>query len=303
MSDQETHQHGGFIATTTVPDNGDHPITTTTTTTATARAEISGHHGTLKRRSPSPSSVQEPNPKKLNLNGFTRLNLPLANPIEPSKHSLYRTLSAPISSSPNLQPQPTVLPNPLSPENVRTTSASPSPSPTHCASLPLPIPAAMRRSVSDIASPAYQQVLKTIASPASVCSDSSIRGKSPNFEKVMRLEEMTKEISHWCAETMRQFEQFDEENGGSDDNNNPQEWCEEATCQVEQFHEEDAEEDGPDDNNRQELQEDDPVTETEEAVSVDRAGDCLTIHFECPCGKGYQILLSGKNCYYKLVQY
>lgn len=43
-------------------------------------------------------------------------------------------------------------------------------------------------------------------------------------------------------------------------------------------------------------------TETEtEAVSVERAGECLVLHFKCPCKKGYQILLSGSNCYYKLM--
>lgn len=43
-------------------------------------------------------------------------------------------------------------------------------------------------------------------------------------------------------------------------------------------------------------------TETgEEAVSVERTGECLVLHFKCPCTKGYQILLSGNNCYYKLM--
>lgn len=35
----------------------------------------------------------------------------------------------------------------------------------------------------------------------------------------------------------------------------------------------------------------------EEAVSVEWAEKCLSIHFKCPSGKGYQILLSGNNCY------
>ncbi|KAK0570977.1 hypothetical protein LWI29_009395 [Acer saccharum] len=39
----------------------------------------------------------------------------------------------------------------------------------------------------------------------------------------------------------------------------------------------------------------------EESVSVERAGECLIIHFKCPCGKGYRILISGRNCYYKLM--
>ncbi|KAK4357556.1 hypothetical protein RND71_023166 [Anisodus tanguticus] len=41
----------------------------------------------------------------------------------------------------------------------------------------------------------------------------------------------------------------------------------------------------------------------EEAVSVERMGSCLILHFKCPCGKGYQILLCGNNCYYKLTDF
>ena len=41
--------------------------------------------------------------------------------------------------------------------------------------------------------------------------------------------------------------------------------------------------------------------EYEEAVSVEWAEKCLSIHFKCPCGKGYQILFSGDKCFYKIV--
>lgn len=41
--------------------------------------------------------------------------------------------------------------------------------------------------------------------------------------------------------------------------------------------------------------------ENQEAVSVGVIGDCLSLDFNCPCGKGYQIVLSGKKCYYKLL--
>ncbi|CAN4121921.1 unnamed protein product [Withania somnifera] len=41
----------------------------------------------------------------------------------------------------------------------------------------------------------------------------------------------------------------------------------------------------------------------EEAVWVERMGSCLILHFKCPCGKGYQILLYGNNCYYKLTNF
>lgn len=42
---------------------------------------------------------------------------------------------------------------------------------------------------------------------------------------------------------------------------------------------------------------------TQEAVFVEKSGECLVLHFNCPCGNGYQILLSGNNCYYKLTTF
>ncbi|RAL41989.1 hypothetical protein DM860_016364 [Cuscuta australis] len=38
-----------------------------------------------------------------------------------------------------------------------------------------------------------------------------------------------------------------------------------------------------------------------ESVWVEKAGEGLVIHFKCPCKKGYEILLAGNNCYYKLI--
>ncbi|XP_065858878.1 uncharacterized protein [Euphorbia lathyris] len=43
------------------------------------------------------------------------------------------------------------------------------------------------------------------------------------------------------------------------------------------------------------------VTDSEEAVYVERSGESLIVHFKCPCSKGFQILLSGTDCYYKLL--
>ncbi|RDX90324.1 hypothetical protein CR513_27831, partial [Mucuna pruriens] len=40
--------------------------------------------------------------------------------------------------------------------------------------------------------------------------------------------------------------------------------------------------------------------DSEEAVSVEWADKCLSLVFRCPCGKGYEVLLSENNCYYKL---
>ncbi|GKV50075.1 hypothetical protein SLEP1_g56791 [Rubroshorea leprosula] len=41
--------------------------------------------------------------------------------------------------------------------------------------------------------------------------------------------------------------------------------------------------------------------EIEDAVWVEKTGECLAVHFKCPCSKGYQILLSRGKCYYKLM--
>ncbi|GKV47830.1 hypothetical protein SLEP1_g54689 [Rubroshorea leprosula] len=43
------------------------------------------------------------------------------------------------------------------------------------------------------------------------------------------------------------------------------------------------------------------VEEIEDVVWVEKTGECLVVHFKCPCGKGYQILLSGGKCYCKLM--
>ncbi|KAL7258350.1 hypothetical protein ACSBR1_004469 [Camellia fascicularis] len=57
-----------------------------------------------------------------------------------------------------------------------------------------------------------------------------------------------------------------------------------------------------DDNNNGAPEKDEPeITECEEAVSVERSGKWLIVHIKCSCGKGYQILLYGNICYYKLM--
>ncbi|WCJ25923.1 hypothetical protein M5689_007776 [Euphorbia peplus] len=43
------------------------------------------------------------------------------------------------------------------------------------------------------------------------------------------------------------------------------------------------------------------VTESDEHVFAERTGDSLIVHFKCPCSRGFQILLSGTHCYYKLL--
>ncbi|XVF06496.1 hypothetical protein REPUB_Repub06bG0053300 [Reevesia pubescens] len=88
-----------------------------------------------------------------------------------------------------------------------------------------------------------------------------IKEESPSGKRLKRMRERMKEMSQWWDEAMREVED---------------------ACTTEAI------------KNDGEL-------DCEEAVRVEKVGECLDLHFKCPCGKGYQILLSGKNCYYKLI--
>lgn len=88
------------------------------------------------------------------------------------------------------------------------------------------------------------------------------------------------EMKQWCDEVMREEDEEDDCEGAED---------EKVLSKVAVL------------GLMQMLMQDDDGGDAEEAVSVEWAEKCLSIHFKCPCGKGYQILLSGNNCYYKLV--
>ncbi|OMO95207.1 hypothetical protein CCACVL1_05496 [Corchorus capsularis] len=89
----------------------------------------------------------------------------------------------------------------------------------------------------------------------------SIEEDRPSAKRVKRMKEWMKEMNQWVYESSR-------EDGD--------------VCNTEATKE-------------------DSEVDCEEAVRVQKIGDCLDLLFKCPCGKGYQILLSGQNCYYKLI--
>ncbi|MBA0860569.1 hypothetical protein Goshw_018946 [Gossypium schwendimanii] len=110
-----------------------------------------------------------------------------------------------------------------------------------------------------------------IFSPAKSLSRSSssyemgvelIKEESPSAKRLKRMKERMKEMSNWWGEAMREVE--------------------DVLCTTEAI-------------------KDNGEPDCEEAVRVEKIGECLDLHFKCPCGKGYKILLSGKNCYYKLI--
>ncbi|KAF5736425.1 hypothetical protein HS088_TW14G00567 [Tripterygium wilfordii] len=124
-----------------------------------------------------------------------------------------------------------------------------------------PLPPSLRRSVSD-----------PMPSPAKSLSRSSSSNemgveRSPNSMRMKRMKEGLKEMTIWCEELLHEEE-------------------EEATAEKNSY------------SNAAKV---DCGAEFSEAVNVERTGDCLTINFKCPCGNGYQILLSGSSCYYKLI--
>ncbi|KAI8545727.1 hypothetical protein RHMOL_Rhmol07G0060800 [Rhododendron molle] len=261
-------------------------------------------HRSMKKRSPSSStpSLQEPNSKKISLrpsscyglntqcqcltscktlDGFTKIPFPITSPFSwaspdssQSAPTLRRCVSDPVSS-PRINSKggdtSGVLTNhPLSPEDAKIVAASASTlSPAKAgssASVTLPVVSAiLRRSFSD---PSPK------ASRAAMTQPELKRMKRRDLQRMKRMKDGMREMRQWLDEVMREGEEEEvEEDGGSellDDKNG-----------------------APKDQ--------EPETESEEAVSVETSGKVLIIHIKCPCGKGFRILLYGNNCYYKLL--
>ncbi|XP_042029463.1 uncharacterized protein LOC121776358 [Salvia splendens] len=104
-------------------------------------------------------------------------------------------------------------------------------------------------------------------------SRSPSRGENPSAKRLKRMKERLKVMSEWWNQVASEDDD-DEENLESENDSDPKEECE-------------GEAEIP----------------SQEAVFVEKSGECLVLHFKCPCGDGYQILLSGNNCYYKLTNF
>ncbi|KAM4127498.1 hypothetical protein ACJW30_02G094700 [Castanea mollissima] len=225
----------------------------------------------MKRRSPaSSSSFQDP------LNTFS-------SDSEPKPKKLFqdpvlrRTVSDPDpfpSGSGFQAPNPN---NSLSPEQhprstgtVNVIPATPSSNP----GLP-PLPPTLRRSVSD-PNPSPAKTYSRSSSSGDVSVDltkedtPNSNSNSNSKKRLRRMKDCMREMSKWCEEVMRE--------------------------------QEDPEEEEQEDTNVHAVTKNNSAQDLEESVFVERVGEeGLTVHFKCPCGKGYQILLSGRNCYYKLM--
>ncbi|KAF2285567.1 hypothetical protein GH714_005547 [Hevea brasiliensis] len=151
------------------------------------------------------------------------------------------------------------------PESAKTVGATAvaTPGSKAAASLP-PRPPMLRRTVSD---PSPNKSF----SRSSSCDDVTV-DESPQYKWLRKMRDCMKEMNQWCVELMP---------GG--------------------VMGEDEQEDKGTQGNTANATKAGSVIEYEEAVCVERTGECLVVHFKCPCGKGYQILLSGRDCYYKLI--
>ncbi|XP_052729461.1 uncharacterized protein LOC128195550 [Vigna angularis] len=97
---------------------------------------------------------------------------------------------------------------------------------------------------------------------------------TPDSVKLRRMKERLKEMRQWWDEVMKDDEE---------ENVREEEECIAA-------------------EDEKVLPQDDlGAGDSEEAVSVEWAEKCVSLGFRCPCGKGYEVLLSENNCYYKLV--
>lgn len=103
------------------------------------------------------------------------------------------------------------------------------------------------------------------------------------------MKDRLREMSHWCQQLMREEDLMEE-----DEDEQQQAVEEEAQVQAVDAADQDF-------HSNTGAAEDECEKEFAESVSVEKKDDCLVIHFSCHCDKAYQFLLSGGECYYKLM--
>ncbi|XP_027351402.1 mitochondrial fission regulator 1 [Abrus precatorius] len=124
-----------------------------------------------------------------------------------------------------------------------------------------PLPPTLRRSVSDL-SPSSDKAF-------SRSSASEETATAPEYMRLRRMKDRLKEMRQWWDEVIKEEEEGEE-------------------CAVRE-------------DDKVPSQDELGGEDCEEAVNVEWAEKCLSLAFRCPCGKGYEVLLSENNCYYKLV--
>ncbi|KAE8651441.1 histone H3.v1 [Cucumis sativus] len=173
----------------------------------------------------------------------------------------FSKINLPIPFPPSVSPLRRSLSDPTDARNFSPPLQTQSPAKRLCLNSPLP-PLPLRRTVSD-PNPAPE---KTSDSPIKIQKD------SPESKRLKRIKDRLKEMNHWWNEVMSEEEEHNDEK--------------EIKKRDDEEEEEEEEEEEKDD---------------EETVGVERVGDSMTLKLKCSCGKRFDILLSGRNCFYKLL--
>ncbi|KAL3506241.1 hypothetical protein ACH5RR_031623 [Cinchona calisaya] len=253
----------------------------TTTTIATQLLPLPSldqptKYGSTKRQSPSSLSPQEPPSKRAStavspaaptFSGDHCVHGFTKLPFPPA---LCRSISEPINSSGSKNPSDQSQAQNCVGNSVVTSPFQP-----------------LYRSISDPTSGSYPLLTtatsprppvaarKVMRSPSIGESGLNLKEESPTNKRLKRMKDRVREMSQWWNEVIKESE----EDSDSEDNND--------NLSKEESESEVTENEGP----------------CQESVWVERNGGCLVLHFKCPCSKGYQIVLNGKNCYYKLTTF
>ncbi|CAA0818675.1 Unknown protein [Striga hermonthica] len=291
-----------------------HPNTAAAATSGAPDAyTTTAYVNSSKRQSPlSPSFFQEPVSKKASLHypsspstaaagdvtavadecdllGFTRLPFPHPSAAVASSPPLRRTVSEPIHTPDDMNPS---APPAQSPaflfQSPKQPQENPNPNNVLQDSFPLPNPPpVVHRTVSDPSPLANHQVVAAGGTTphsrrpplARNTQRSPSCAESPSTKRLRRMKERLKEMSQWWNQVVQEDEEDDDDESENDFTENIR-------------------------KEEPEKPENDEVgNPSQEAVWVEKKGECLVLHFKCPCGTVYQILLSGNNCYYKLTHF
>ncbi|CAA7049572.1 unnamed protein product [Microthlaspi erraticum] len=234
----------------------------------------------VKRPSPESKEADEPRRKKLflprpeddekmsNLMGYSKVPLPMVcNPTQIRSSPLYRrSLSATFAS-----PAGSAFGSGYNTGGGAAQETAPSGN-NYVPSLP-PRPPLFRRSVSDL-SPAPLKALhgSSSRSAANPDADFEIPENSEANKMLYVIKDGVRELDQWCNKLLKYGE---------------------AVSSVKQ-----------DDSPKAEMElqeEEEQQRECKEGVKVDRIGEAFVVEINCPCGRNYRTLFSGRDCYYKLL--
>ncbi|XP_010414022.1 PREDICTED: uncharacterized protein LOC104700236 [Camelina sativa] len=241
----------------------------------------------VKRPSPESKDAEEPRRKKLflqrpeeeeqeveedaNLMGYSKIPLPVVvlNPNRIRSPIYKRSLSDTFAS-----PAGSMLGSGNSRNGVSQETSPPSgnvPS-----SLP-PRPPMFRRSVSDV-SPApssSKSLLRSSRSNAIREGDFASPESSEANKMLYVIKDGVRELDQWCNKLLK-YGEAAVSSVKQDDS---------PKCQVED----------------EVVVQEEQQKEGKEGVKVDRVGEAFVVEINCPCGRNYRTLFSGRDCYYKLL--